>query len=236
MTKKKKILKEISKEPSVGLITIVDPASPVSEQYRTLRTNIQFASSADNKVKTIVVTSSSPNEGKSTIASNLAIVFAQAGQSVLLVDADMRKSTVHHSFSLRNDIGLSPLLSTNRETNSCIQKSDVQNLFIITSGPKPPNPSELLGSNRMESVLKEFRNQYDIVIFDMPPITMVTDAQLVAAKTDGTIIVARENVTRKDYLLQAEKMLKMVGANILGIVYNGMNVNKDHGYYYYYED
>src|SRR5699024_8654142 len=117
----------------------------------------------------------------------------------------------------------------------CMQKSLVNNLSVLTSGPKPPNPSELLGSNRMNQVLKEMEGQFDIIIFDMPPITVVTDAQLLAARVDGSILIARENVTHKDALLQAEKMLKMVGSNVLGIVYNGAESDRERDYYYYGE-
>lgn len=219
----------------VGVITVTDPTSIAAEQYRTLRTNIQFASAADHKTKTIVITSSNVNEGKSTVAANLAVVFAQAGQNTLLVDADMRKSTVHRSFALANNKGISSLLSSPLDTSECIQQTDIPNLSILTSGPKPPNPSELLGSKRMNQVINELEQQFDIILFDMPPITIVTDAQLMAARVDGSILIAREDVTQKETLLQAEKMLKMVGANILGVVYNGAKNETNKDYYYYGE-
>lgn len=218
----------------VSLITLVDPSSPISEQYRTIRTNIQFASSADNLIKTLVVTSSGPGEGKSTSAANLAVVFAKSGQRVLLVDANMRKPTVYKTFNLSNGSGLSTLLSANRAIGEVVQPTSVENLSILTSGPKPPNPSELLGSARMDQVLSELKSAYDVVILDMPPVVAVTDAQILASKADGTLMVIRESVSRKESLVKAKDLLEMVGARVLGVIYNGAQHTKDSGYYYYY--
>lgn len=217
----------------VSLITLIDPSSPISEQFRTIRTNIQFASSADRQIKTIVVTSSGPGEGKSTSSANLAIVFAKSGQRVLLVDADMRKPTVYKTFKLSNEVGLSTVLSTQKSVLEAAQQTTVENLSVLTSGPKAPNPSELLGSARMDQVIDKARNLYDIVIFDMPPVVAVTDAQIMASKADGTVLVIRENVSRKESLVKARDLLKMVGARVLGVVYNGAHHTKDQGYYYY---
>lgn len=219
----------------VSLISLVDPSSPVVEQYRTIRTNIQFASSADQSVKTLVVTSSGPSEGKTLTSANLAIVFAQARQNVLLVDADMRKPTIHKTFQLSNEAGLSTALSTGVTPEKIAQKTVIENLSILTSGPKPPNPSELLGSEKMNQIVKEARKQFDIVIFDMPPVVTVTDAQVMASKVDGTLLVARENWTRKDALSQAKESLDLVQARILGVIYNGAKQDKDKAYYYYSE-
>ena len=218
---------------AVSLITLVDKSSPVSERYRTVRTNIQFASSADHQIKTLVLTSSAPGEGKSTTAANLAVVFANSGQSVLLVDADMRKSTVHKTFQLTNNVGLSNVLSTDISIRKAVQRSVVPNLYVMTSGPKAPNPSELLGSKRMDQLINESRDAYDFIIFDMPPIVTVTDAQIMASKADGTMLVVRENVTRKDSLQKARELLSMVNANVLGAVFNGSTDENDQGYYYY---
>ncbi|RGW11595.1 CpsD/CapB family tyrosine-protein kinase [Enterococcus asini] len=220
---------------AVSLITIADKSSPIAEQYRTIRTNIQFAS-ADRKIQTIVVTSSGPSEGKSTTAANIAVVFANSGQRVLLVDADMRKPTVHKTFGLTNEVGLSKVLSSNNSVLEMSRPSIVDNLSILTSGPKPPNPSELLGSTRMNQVIEEARHLYDVIIFDMPPVVTVTDAQIMASKADGTLLVVRENVTRKDALTKAKDLLEMVQAKVLGVVYNGAQNLKDQGYYYYNND
>lgn len=220
---------------AVSLITIADKTSLIAEQYRTIRTNIQFAS-ADRKIQTIVVTSPGPSEGKSTTSANLAVVFANSGQRVLLVDADMRKPTVHRTFGLSNENGLSKVLSSNNSVLEMAQPSMVDNLSILTSGPKPPNPSELLGSTRMNQVIEEARHLYDVIIFDMPPVVTVTDAQIMASKADGTLLVVRENVTRKDALTKAKDLLEMVQARVLGVVYNGTKDVKDQSYYYYSND
>lgn len=222
-----------SSTKAVGLITLTDPTSPISEQFRTIRTNIQFASSSDKRLQTIVITSSGPGEGKSTTSANLAVVFAKAGQRVLLVDADLRKPTVYKTFQLNNAKGLSTILSTTQNATEIVQDSGIENLSVLTSGPKPPNPSELLGSVRMNQVIQELRNTYDIVIFDMPPVVTVTDAQIMASKVDGTLLVIRENVTNKESVAKAADLLKLVNARILGTVYNGATQTKDQGYYYY---
>lgn len=237
MGKSKKQHNHRNTQPSgaVSLITIADKTSPIAEQYRTIRTNIQFAS-ADRKIQTIVVTSSGPSEGKSTTAANIAVVFANSGQRVLLVDADMRKPTVHKTFGLTNEVGLSKVLSSNNSVLEMAQPSMVDNLSILTSGPKPPNPSELLGSTRMNQVIEEARHLYDVIIFDMPPVVTVTDAQIMASKADGTLLVVRENVTRKDALTKAKDLLEMVQARVLGVVYNGTKDVKDQSYYYYSND
>ncbi|OFI45917.1 tyrosine protein kinase [Floricoccus penangensis] len=218
---------------AVSLITLADASSPVSEQYRTIRTNIQFASTINNEIKTMVITSSGPSEGKSTTSANLAVVFANSGQKVLIVDADMRKPTVAKTFALPNIGGLSTLLTTPQHVTDIAQYSGIENLYVLTSGPKPPNPSELLGSMRMNEILQEARDNYDFVIFDMPPVVAVTDAQIMASKVDGTLLVVRENVSRKDALLKAKNLLQMVNANVLGVVYNGAKNVADQGYYYY---
>lgn len=220
------------KTRGVSLITLADKSSPISEQYRTIRTNIQYAM-VDRDLKSLVVTSSGPGEGKSTTSANLAIVFANSGKRVLLVDADMRKPTVAKTFSLDNVRGLSTFLG-NRDTvlHQVIQSAGIDNLYLMTSGPKPPNPSELLASKRMEELMHSLKEKYDLVIFDMPPVVAVTDAQIVASKSDGTILVVRENVSKRDSLLKAKSLLELVDATILGVVYNGSKKITDQGYYY----
>ncbi|MBL1228910.1 CpsD/CapB family tyrosine-protein kinase [Enterococcus sp. BWB1-3] len=219
-------------EQGVSLITLADKASPVSEQYRTIRTNIQY-SMMDQEMRTLVITSSGPGEGKSTTAANLAVVFASSGKRVLLADADMRKPTVAKTFNLSNSDGLSNILGRPQvNLDQIIQNSGVPNLSVLPSGPKPPNPSELLGSVRMGKLLELLERNYDLVIFDMPPIVTVTDAQVLASKVDGTVLVARENVTNRDLLKKAKNLLNYVDANLLGVVYNGSRKSSDQGYYY----
>ncbi|MGG5359056.1 MULTISPECIES: CpsD/CapB family tyrosine-protein kinase [unclassified Enterococcus] len=217
---------------AVSLITLTNPSSPVAEQYRTIRTNIQFASPGGQQIKTIVVTSSGPGEGKSTTAANMAVVFAKSGQRVLLVDADLRKPVLYKTFKLTNISGLSTILSTAGNIADEVQKTPIENLSVLPSGPKPPNPSELLNSPRMDQLLAEAKDLYDVIIFDMPPVVAVTDAQIMASKTDGTLLVVRENTSRKESLTKAKELLDMAQAKVLGVVYNGAEHSKDAGYYY----
>ncbi|MBL1224745.1 CpsD/CapB family tyrosine-protein kinase [Enterococcus sp. BWR-S5] len=225
-------LKNQESAKGVSLITLADKASPVSEQYRTIRTNIQY-SMVDYDLRTLVITSSGPGEGKSTTAANLAVVFANSGKKVLLVDADLRKPTVAKTFSLSNTNGLSSILG-NRQVylDQAIQESGVDNLSVLTSGPKPPNPSELLGSQRMERLIEELGKRYDLIIFDMPPVVTVTDAQILSSKVNGTILVVREGVSKRESLKKAKSLLEYVGANVLGVVYNGAKNLVDQNYYY----
>lgn len=217
----------------VSLITVSEPSSTVAEQYRTIRSNIQF-SSVDKDMKTLVVTSSGPGEGKSTTAANLAIIFANAGKKVIIVDADLRKPSVAMSFKLANANGLSNVLG-DREANleDYIKRSGVDNLYVLTSGPKPPNPSEMLDSERMKEIIEILDYNFDLVIFDMPPVVNVTDAQILAAKVDGTILVVREHKTNKQALIKAKELLELSNANILGVVYNAAKLDHESEYYYY---
>lgn len=217
---------------AVSLITLTNPSSPITEQYRTIRTNIQFASATGQQIKTIVVTSSGPGEGKSTTAANIAVVFAKSDQRVLLVDADLRKPVLYKTFQLNNTSGLSTVLSSSGSIVDTIQRTPVENLSILTSGPKPINPSELLSSPRMDQILAEASQLFDVVIFDMPPVVAVTDAQIMSSKTDGTLLIVRENMSRKESLSKAKELLDMVQARVLGVVYNGAEHSQDAGYYY----
>lgn len=215
----KKQLKQ-SLEEGIILVTLIDPTSPISEQFRTIRTNIQFTSSGKKRLQSMVVTSSGPGEGKSTMSANLAVVFAKAGQRVLLIDADLRNPSVFKTFRLHNDYGLSTILSSTQNVMNAIQTTSINNLSVLTSGPIPPNPSELLGSVRTDQVVSELKQNYDIIIFDMPPVVDATDAQIMASKVDGTLLVIRDSVTNKESIAQAIELLNLVNANILGSVYN----------------
>ena len=163
------------------LITVSDSKSIIAEQFRTIRTNIKF-SVPDTQLKTILVTSSTPGEGKSTNAANLGVVFAQEGKKVLIVDADMRRPTLHHTFGIFNTVGLSTVLSKQDEFNSAIQETPIVGLFVLPSGPLPPNPAELLSSKSFDAFLKEMKKDYDIIIFDAPPLLSVSDAQVLSHK------------------------------------------------------
>ena len=215
--------KKKSTTSAVSLITVADQSSTVTEQYRTIRTNIQFAM-VDKNLKTLVITSSGPSEGKSTTSANLSVIFANTGMRVLLVDADFRKPTVHKTFALTNGRGLSSLLSDRSlSVDDVAQPSIVENLTVVTSGPKPPNPAELIGTQRMDQLIAEMKENYDLVIFDMPPVVAVTDAQVMASKVEGTILVVRQKVSQKSALAQAKNLLDIVNANILGVVFNGVD-------------
>ena len=231
---RKKIMKLDSQQrKGLSLISKLRPKSVIAEQYRTIRTNIQF-SMIDRDVKSIVMTSSGPWEGKSTTSANLASVFTDQGKRVLLVDADLRKPTVQRTFGLSNIVGLTTLLSDpEQELAKVIQLVTGTELHVLTSGPIPPNPSELLNSNRMNILMKRFEEMFDIIIYDMPPVTSVTDAQIMAAKADGVVFVIRHGVAQKDSVLNAKELLEMVNANILGVVFNGVEKKTDYSYYGY---
>jgi len=227
--KKKKPVQAVARK----LVTHVNPKSVVSEQFRTVRTNVNF-SMPDKELKTLLFTSSTPGEGKSTSAANVAIVFAQDGKKVLLVDADMRKPTMHYTFHTTNSTGLSNLLTRKWELKDVVIETEIEGLHIVTCGPIPPNPAELLGSKTMDTLMEELIAGYDIVIFDAPPILSVTDAQILSNKCDGTILVLNSGSTEKASVVKAKEALVSSKANILGTLLNNFVLEKDHYYYQYY--
>ncbi|WP_144512772.1 CpsD/CapB family tyrosine-protein kinase [Bacillus sp. FJAT-22090] len=234
MVRKKKDIKKKSFQTAARkLVTGLSSKSIVSEQFRTLRTNINF-SMPDKELKTLLITSSSPGEGKSTVAANMAVVFSQEGKRVLLVDADMRKPTVHHTFHVTNTEGISNLLSRKSVLEDVVKTCEIDNLSIITCGPIPPNPAELLSSQTMQKLLGEMSNKYDLVIFDAPPVLSVTDAQILSNKCEGTVLILNSGKTEKNALLKAKETLKSSKANILGVVLNNFQLQKNHYYYQYY--
>ncbi len=215
------------------LITHLDPKSPVSEAYRSLRTNLQF-SKIDRELNILLVTSAGPKEGKSTTAANLAIAMAQAGKKVVLMDADLRRPVVHSIFGLKKDNGLTNYMMGAIKFEDMIQKTFLDNLFLITSGALPPNPSELLASKKMEEVLDKLRNEFDLVVIDTPPVIAVTDAAVLSTKVDGTILVVASGQTNRDALARAHAVLESVDSGLLGTLLNGVNVEGMYGSYYYY--
>lgn len=227
------MIKKNKKIPGISLITLVNKESSVSEKYRMIRTSIQFAI-LDRNLNSLVITSSGSNEGKSTTAANLSIVFADSGLEVLLVDADLRRPTVDQTFKVNNSLGLSNFLVTKDfDISDGFQDSGISGLTILTSGPIPPNPSELLGTKKMTELIEDTKREFDLVIFDMPPAGVVTDAQIVASQTDGTLLVIRHGTTEKKAIMEVQKSFDTVNANVIGAVYNGVNkLTQDFDYYY----
>ena len=220
----------------LNLVTQNDPKNPAAEAYRVIRTGIQFAQ-AGKELKTIALTSCTPNEGKSTTIANLAVVLTQAGKSVLLIDCDMRNPTVHKNFNLSNKIGLSSCISMGTAVADAVQATGIEGLDALTAGVIPPNPSELLGSEQMKNLLQRAKEQYDYVLIDTPPVMPVTDALIVSRFVDGMILVIASAEVKVEMARDVKNQLVNAGANILGVVLN--KVRSEHhgygyGYYYYY--
>jgi capsular exopolysaccharide synthesis family protein len=211
------------------LIALRDPRAPASEAYRTLRTNIQF-SSLDRPLQTLLVTSTAPDEGKSTTLANLAVTMAQAEQRVILVDCDLRRPTLHILFGLSNDVGLTSMILSQEEAPP-LQETGVPGLSLLASGPLPPRPADILGSRRMEATIARLRAEADIVLFDTPPVVAVTDAAVLATKVDGVLLVFQAGKTSRDRARRARQMLEKVKANIIGVVLNNAAVEQGYGYY-----
>lgn len=210
-----------------------NPNLQVAEDYRALRTNIQY-SSFDNKIKKILITSSEPGEGKSTTVGNLAIVFAQDKKKTLIIDCDLRKPSIYKKFKISNNIGLSDvIINMGNLENAIIKYSDY--LDILPSGKTPPNPSEMIGSMTMDMLLEKLSEIYDLIIIDSPPILAVTDAQIISTKVDGTLIVVRAGKTKIETLASAKSILDKVNAKILGAVLNESENSKESYYSYYGE-
>ena len=222
---------------STKLVINENIKSPIAEAYKTLRTNLQFSFTDTNGgLKVLLITSCGPTEGKSTTAANLAITMAQSDQKVLLVDCDLRKPVIHRAFSLLNGKGLTNILVEGVPYESLVNMTFVDNLGVITSGPKPPNPSELLGSARMRTLIDRFKESYDTVILDSPPSLPVTDAAVLSKLVDGVIIVTEHGQTTFESLTQTKSVLEKVNAKILGVVLNRVPANHREYYYYYYQD
>lgn len=207
-----------------------NPRSHMAEMYRILRTNVQFAS-VDKNVKTILITSPGPNEGKSFTAANLAVAFAQSGQSVILVDCDLRKPCQHKIWELENMRGLSNIIIENEEIGGYLQQTPVDNLKIITTGPIPPNPSEILVSQKMSNLISNLRSYADVILLDTPPVVAVTDTALLAPQVDGVILVIGSGIAKIETSQRAKEMLINGKARILGTV---LNLTDDHDPDYYY--
>ena len=208
------------------------PKSIDAEAYRSLRSNIEY-SSFDDEYRVIVVTSSVPGEGKSTTSGNLAIALAQSGNSVLLVDCDMRKPSIHKKFKISNAAGTAELLLRKRLFEEVANKHN-ENLTIITAGKIPPNPSEMLASRAMTAFIEEMKKEFKYIILDTPPLQAVTDAQVLSTKADGVLLVVKAGSTKKDAVLNSVDLIEKVHGKVIGTVLNGVE-NKKNNYYYYGE-
>lgn len=215
------------------MITSINPKSIISEQFRTIRTNINF-SLQSRELKTLLFTSSSVGEGKSTSAVNVAIVFAQEGKKVLLVDTDLRKPTLHYTFTMPNTSGLTNFLTGHWHLNEVVKETKIAGLHLILSGPIPPNPAELLSLDSMDLFFSEVSKKYDLIIFDAPPVLSVSDAQILANKCDGTILVISSGLTNKENAVKAKEVLQASNATMIGTILNNYKLEKNHYYYEYY--
>ncbi len=218
------------------LVTVRQPRSSISEAYRSLRTNIQF-STVDDRFRTLMVTSANPKDGKTITSANLAVTLAQSGQRVVLVDADLRRPSQHKVFNLPNTTGLTTiLLDANVRLADVLQTTEVENLRVMTVGPVPPNPSEMLGSKRMGYLIEALQHEAEVVVFDTPPLLAVTDGAVLGARLDGILIVINAGRTRRVHLKRSKEILDTVGARTIGVVINRLAARVDEYYHNYYDD
>jgi len=215
------------------IVTQHDPKSPISEAYRTLRTNFQFATIKE-KPRTVMVTSAVPGEGKTTTAVNLAVTMADRGMRVLIVDTDLRRPNVHRVLRMERGPGLADVLREGLEPKSVIRPTRIENLWIISSGRVPPNPSELIGSDHMAQLMSQLGDEFDLVICDAPSVLVVTDPVLLATHVDTCMMVVSTNNARRETVIRAKKLLSTAQVSVAGVVVNGLETTRRHYYYYYY--
>ncbi len=220
----------------IKLIANTKPKSPVSEAYRTLRTNIQFSESVD-KMNSILVTSSGPGEGKTTTVTNLGIILANMGLRTLILDSDLRRPTLHRAFLQDKQPGLTNLLLGDGSLEELFQATEIDNLYILTCGTIPPNPSELLASAKMKGLLNELKSHFQMVLLDSPPVIAVTDAQVLASQVDGVLLVVKSGDAQMEAVQRAKSSISHTGGRLLGVVLNDFRPQHMYGsYYYYYYD
>lgn len=208
----------MAKQPD--LITLTDPRNPAAEAYRTLRTNLTFTA-LDKPIETLIVTSAAPDEDKSTVLANLAVTMAQGERHTILVDADLRRPGLHEIFGVGNDRGLTTMIvgETTLDDPPLIDVG-VDNLWLVPSGPLPPNPADILGSHKMEQVIAALKARADVVLFDAPPVVAVTDAAVLGTKVDGVLLVVCAGRTRREHAQRAKELLERVHVRIVGAVLN----------------
>jgi capsular exopolysaccharide synthesis family protein len=216
------------------LAVLTNSQSPVAEAYRVLRTNLQFAA-VGHELRTLLVTSPAPNEGKSMTIGNLGAALAQAGQKVIVVDSDLHRPRLHKVFGLRNNLGVTTaLLQEHPNVDGLLQDTSISGLRVLTSGPLPPNPAELLGSARMRELRDVLTARADIVLFDSPPATALSDTAILSTQMDGVLLVVDAGATRREMARRAVEALLRVNAHIVGVLLNRMPTQSDSAYYYYY--
>ena len=217
------------------IISYTNPKSPIAEAYRSIRTNIEF-SNIDKHIKIITITSTQPNEGKSTVISNLAAAFASLeNKRVLIIDGDLRNPSVHKMFGVSNLNGITDILLGEKDVDKCLEKTKIKGLDILKVGKVPPNPSEMLQSNKMRNFIEVIKEYYDYVFIDAPPVGVVADASIISQYSDGVILLVGSNETDIDAAKVSKERLESVGANILGVVLNKFeSEGSAYGYYGYY--
>ncbi|MGH2674907.1 MAG: polysaccharide biosynthesis tyrosine autokinase, partial [Actinomycetota bacterium] len=216
------------------LVTLTEPRSAPTEAYRTLRTGLLFAAS-QRDMRTVLITSPQVEEGKSTTAANLSVVLAQAGKRVILIDADLRKPRLHRFFQAPNEVGLTSVLSGQVQPHDGLAQPQVPNLRVLTSGPVPGNPAELLSSDQMGSLVKTLREAADLVIMDSPPVLVAADATILASFADGLVLVADADNTTRGTVAHARQQLDQVNARVVASVLNNFDPSKALKYPYYYQ-
>ena len=214
----------------MNLITLTDPRSPISEAYRTLRTNLSFYS-LDNPIRTLVVTSPAVGEGKSTTIANLAVTLAQSGRRTILVDCDLRRPSLHELFDLGSTPGLTNLV-LDEVDQPPLQETAVDNLWLLASGPQPPNPADMLGTRKVDQVIEALTEMADIVLFDAPPVIAVTDAAVLGAKVDGVLLVISAGKTRREHAERAKELLEKARVRIVGVTLTNAPRDNSIGPYY----
>lgn len=215
------------------LIVAKEPKSAIAEAYRTLRTNIQFAN-LDRSVKKILITSVGPGEGKTTTVVNLGVTMAMTGSRTLIVDSDLRRPTVHKFLGLDNTIGMTTFLADRCSIEDALRQTEVPQVSVLTSGPIPPNPAELLGSRKVAQLIADLETGFDAILFDSPPVISVSDAMVLSTLVDGVILVIRSGGLPFDIVRRGKEQLEGVKANFLGTVINSVDLAKEAYYYRYY--